>query len=43
MFDTAVTILFADLVKFTELSEKVTLTELVALPNEIFSAFDRLT
>ncbi|MBE9227033.1 DUF3365 domain-containing protein [Phormidium sp. LEGE 05292] len=40
---TEVTILFADLVNFTELSEKVTPTQLVALLNEIFSAFDRLT
>lgn len=38
-----VTILFADLVNFTGLSEKVTPTELVALLNDIFSAFDRLT
>lgn len=39
----SVTILFADLVNFTELSEQVSPTELVALLNEIFSRFDRLT
>lgn len=38
-----VTVLFADLVNFTELSEQVTPTELVGLLNEIFSCFDRLT
>ncbi|HEY9297401.1 MAG TPA: adenylate/guanylate cyclase domain-containing protein [Phormidium sp.] len=40
---TDVTILFADLANFTQLSEKVTPTELVSLLNEIFSAFDHLT
>jgi len=39
----SVTILFADLVNFTQLSEQVSPTELVALLNEIFSRFDRLT
>ncbi|GET44550.1 adenylate/guanylate cyclase domain-containing protein [Microseira wollei] len=38
-----VTILFADIVKFTELSSQVSPEELVSLLNEIFSAFDRLT
>jgi class 3 adenylate cyclase len=38
-----VTILFADLVEFTQLSERTPPAELVALLNEIFSAFDRLT
>lgn len=38
-----VTVLFADLVNFTELSEQVSPTELVALLNEIFSRFDSLT
>lgn len=38
-----VTILFADIVKFTELSTTVSPTELVKLLNEIFTAFDRLT
>ncbi len=37
------TILFADLVNFTELSAQITPTELVAILNEIFSSFDRLT
>jgi class 3 adenylate cyclase len=37
------TILFADLVNFTKLSEKMPPTQLVALLNEIFSQFDRLT
>ncbi|MCA1993100.1 MAG: adenylate/guanylate cyclase domain-containing protein, partial [Coleofasciculus sp. S288] len=40
---TEVTILFADLVNFTLLSERISPTELVKLLNEIFSAFDRLT
>jgi class 3 adenylate cyclase len=40
---TEVTILFADLVNFTGLSETVTPTQLVALLNDIFSAFDLLT
>ena len=39
----AVTILFADIVGFTELSEKISPTELVNLLNEIFSGFDELT
>lgn len=39
----SVTILFADLVEFTQLSERIPPAELVALLNEIFSAFDRLT
>lgn len=38
-----VTILFADIVKFTELSSQVPPEKLVSLLNEIFSAFDRLT
>ncbi|MGD1698391.1 adenylate/guanylate cyclase domain-containing protein [Dapis sp. BLCC M229] len=38
-----VTILFADLVGFTELSEKINPPELVNLLNEIFSCFDELT
>jgi adenylate cyclase len=38
-----VTILFADIVNFTQLSEQVSPAELVALLNEIFSAFDHLT
>lgn len=38
-----VTILFADIVNFTQLSEQVSPEELVSLLNEIFSAFDRLT
>ncbi len=38
-----VTILFADLVGFTELSEKINPPELVTLLNEIFSCFDELT
>lgn len=38
-----VTILFADIVGFTELSAKVEPEELVSLLNKIFSAFDRLT
>lgn len=37
------TILFADLVNFTQLSERKSPTQLVALLNEIFSAFDRLS
>ena len=41
-FDEA-TILFADLVNFTQLSTRKTATELVYLLNEIFSAFDSLT
>ncbi len=38
-----VTILFADMVGFTKLSEKIYPKELVCLLNEIFSSFDRLT
>lgn len=37
------TILFADLVGFTKLSEKIEPSELVSLLNQIFSSFDRLT
>ncbi|MCA1995086.1 MAG: DUF3365 domain-containing protein, partial [Coleofasciculus sp. S288] len=37
------TILFADIVGFTQLSERISPTQLVSLLNEIFSAFDRLT
>jgi len=37
-----VTILFADIVHFTELSGRVSAEELVALLNEVFSAFDEL-
>jgi adenylate cyclase len=39
----SVTILFADLVNFTHLAEQVPPAELVAMLNEIFSSFDRLT
>jgi adenylate cyclase len=38
----AVTILFTDIVHFTELSARVSAEELVALLNEVFSAFDDL-
>lgn len=38
-----VSVLFADLVNFTELSAKKESTELVSMLNEIFSAFDELT
>ncbi|MBE9130021.1 MULTISPECIES: adenylate/guanylate cyclase domain-containing protein [unclassified Coleofasciculus] len=38
-----VTILFADIVGFTQLASQISPTELVNLLNEIFSAFDRLT
>ncbi|MDB9517383.1 adenylate/guanylate cyclase domain-containing protein [Roseofilum reptotaenium CS-1145] len=38
-----VTVLFADLVGFTELSAKIDPTELVDLLNEIFSEFDKIT
>jgi class 3 adenylate cyclase len=38
-----VTILFADIVGFTQLSERLSPTQVVNLLNEIFSAFDRLT
>ena len=37
-----VTVLFADIVGFTQLSARVSPTELVALLNDIFSAFDNL-
>jgi sensor domain CHASE-containing protein/class 3 adenylate cyclase len=37
-----VTVLFADLVNFTNLSSQISPTELVGLLNEIFSRFDRL-
>lgn len=37
-----VTVLFADLVEFTQLSEKISPIELVELLNEIFSVFDGL-
>jgi len=39
----AVTVLFADIVGFTELASRVPATDLVRTLNEIFSAFDRLT
>jgi PAS domain S-box-containing protein len=38
-----VTVLFADLVSFTELSAQIPATKLVDLLNQIFSVFDRLT
>ena len=38
-----VTILFADIVNFTQLSQKISPTELVNLLNKIFSIFDRLS
>ena len=37
------TVLFADLVNFTKLSEKMPPTQLLTLLNEIFSQFDQLT
>src|SRR5712664_303087 len=37
-----VTILFTDIVHFTELSSRISAEELVALLNEVFSAFDEL-
>lgn len=40
---TEVTILFADLVNFTTLSEQLSAQEVVTLLNQIFSAFDELT
>jgi adenylate cyclase len=39
---TEVTVLFADLVNFTELSSKLSPAELVGLLNQIFSTFDQL-
>lgn len=38
-----VTVLFADIVGFTELASRIPATDLVRMLNEIFSAFDRLT
>lgn len=38
-----VTVLFADIVGFTELSTQISATELVNLLNEIFSTFDKLS
>ena len=38
-----VTILFADIVEFTNLSSRISPTELVNLLNQIFSVFDQLT
>jgi len=38
-----VTILFADIVGFTKLSEKISPQEVVSLLNEIFTGFDQLT
>jgi class 3 adenylate cyclase len=38
-----VTVLFADIVNFTQLSERIPATELVQLLNEIFSIFDQLS
>ena len=38
-----VTVLFADIVGFTDISSRVSAVELVILLNELFSAFDRLT
>ncbi len=37
-----VTVLFADIVGFTQISSQISPTELVSLLNEIFSTFDRL-
>ena len=37
-----VTILFADIVNFTKLSERISPQELVVMLNKVFSAFDRL-
>jgi adenylate cyclase len=39
---TEVTVMFADIVNFTELSAKLTPSQLVELLNQIFSTFDRL-
>ncbi len=38
----SVTILFADIVNFTQLSARIPATQLVCILNDIFSAFDRL-
>lgn len=38
-----VTILFADIVGFTKISERITPEELVKLLNQLFSEFDRLS
>jgi adenylate cyclase len=38
-----VTVLFADLVNFTQMASKISPTELVSLLNQIFSIFDELT
>lgn len=38
----SVTVLFADIVNFTQLASLISATELVRLLNQIFSAFDRL-
>jgi len=38
-----VTVLFADIVGFTHLSERIPPVQLVALLNEVFSSFDRLS
>jgi class 3 adenylate cyclase len=38
----AVTVIFADMVGFTPLSERVPPADMIAILNEIFSAFDRL-
>jgi class 3 adenylate cyclase len=37
------TVLFADLVNFTKLAEKIPPSQLISLLNEVFSRFDRLT
>ena len=38
-----VSVLFSDVVGFTKLSARISATELVDMPNGVFSAFDRLT